>query len=908
MSEIPALLTQPGKGYQSELTAYLLQPKPAPAPTVSGGGGGYSNFGGQASRDQLETVAVAAAARQQQVAGDRELIGLVYGSVRLGAKIVSAVDYQGDLLLLAAFAYGPNTGLDQFYVGNDPISAKATVTVYLGTATQAVDATLAAAFAAKGVTYTDALPNVTYAILRFPVGSTSGFPQVSARITGRKVYDDRNGGQSFANPATWAYSNNPALCLADFIRGAWGMNCGANGVEKASIITAANANDAVVGTVARRTVNLALDRQQAARQWVAALRTYSNVWVEPIGNAGENYRFIVDQDGPTVMTFGNDDIKQDTLVLRKQSLSNTPTVVEVIYTDMTTIPYRDGSAFAPSDGLPAGGRAYRLSQVRMPGINNYAEAYRAAVERLNDFTLNDLAGEFTAFDSAAVCEIGDIIEITNPIGLSAKKCRIVKPVLQGAGRYRIQFREFDPAKYSSEVAAGPSYPDTILTPPGIPPAPTNLVLAEEVYQISAYGGYSSRIFATWTKPDFLWMGGYTVNVTDPYGKVVWTNFVQPTPNPSFRSGALQEGNTYTVSVSSMSLYGGTASASAATGSLAVLGKLLPPGNVAELIGFEAGGKVHLSWTQAIDIDIALYELRYGTNVSTWDTATPIERINALTYVVQTAPPGPWRFYVKAVDSVGNYSPIAAYKDINVTIDAASFLVNQAYFYTPSLVSMTKWFNRPLVDPYWTSDFSDGIGYGADNTDNNVGTFGDSLAGTPWATPHSAGTSASTASWISETWDVGLQVSGTWQAVFDYANHAGAAVPFIDISTSASTGPFTRTTGVSALANGRWARVGIYSTGAFTVTGVPSLAVNVVPRREVGVTTSVTSGPVKVNLVNRYFLAKSIQVTGQGTIVINPVYDNVIVGTGVANSFDVYAFNQAGAQMAATCAWIFEGVS
>jgi hypothetical protein len=899
------------KGYASELTAYLLAPKPAPAPAPPSGGGStsYGGFGGQASREQLETVAVPAAVRQQQIAGDRELIGLVYGAVRLGAKIVSAVDYQGDLLLLAAFAYGPNSGLDQFYVGNDPIPATVTITVYLGTATQTVNATLQAAFALKGVTYTDALPYVTYAVLRFPVGSTSGFPQISARVTGRKVYDDRNGAQSFADPTTWAYSNNPALCLADFIRGPWGMNTGAGGIEPASVIAAANANDVALLSLPRRTINLALDRQQAARQWIAALRTYANVWVEPVGNNGEDYRFIVDQDGPTVMAFGNDDLKQDSLVLRKQSLANTPTVVEVIYTDMTIIPYRDGSAFAPADGQPAGGRAYRLSQVRVPGINNYAEAYRMALERLNDFTLCDLAGEFSAFDQAAVCEIGDLIEITNPIGLSAKRCRIVKPILASAGRYRIQFREFDPAKYSTVVATGPTYPDTILTPPGIPGPPTALVLAEEVYQVEAYGGYASRIHATWTKPDFLWLGGYQVDVTDPYGKVVWTSFVQATPTPSFRSGALQEGVTYQVSVSSVSLYGGTTSGSALTGSLFMYGKLLPPGDVAELSGFEAGGKVHLWWTQAIDIDIALYEIRYGSTAGSWDTATTIERINALTYVAQTVPPGLWRFYVKAVDSVGSYSPNPAIKDINVTIDASSFLVSQYFFTAPTVVSMTQWFNRPDPVIKWTSDFGDGIGYGADNPDNNIGTFGDSLASTPFATPHSTGTSPGTSSWTSETWDVGIPVSGTWQAQFDEVQvHAGTVSFFIDISTSASTGPFTRTTGISALANGRWARIGAYSTGAFTLSGAASLAVNVTPRREFGILSTVSSGPVTVNLANRYFLAKSIQVTGQGTTVVNPVYDNVVVGTGVANSFDIYAFNQAGTQMAASCSWIFEGVS
>ena len=892
--------------YESEILAYVrgmpysgVTATPAPSP-----GNGST---GLATRDQLESVARPASATQAQIAGDRELLGLVYGQVRLGAKIVTAIDYQGDLLLLAAFAYGPNTALDQFYAGNEPLPAGVTVTTYLGTATGAIDSTLAAAFAAKGLTYADALPYVTCAVLRFPTGIVSGFPQITARVTGRKVYDDRDGAQSFADPTTWAYSANPSLCLADFIRGSWGMNAGASGIESATVEAAADANDVTISGYLSRTINLALDRQQPAKQWVAALRTYANVWVVPVGSGGEAYKFIIDAAGSSVASFGTTTIKQGSLSLRKQSLANTPTVIEVIYTDTTVIPYRDGSAYAPLGGTPVSGAAYRLSQVRLPGINSHQEAYRVAVERYNDFTLNDLTGEFMGFDIAAKCEVGDIIDITDPIGVTAKLVRIVKPVLASAGRYKVQFREFDPAKYSTGIVLGPTYPDTTLAPPGTPPAPTSLTLEEEVYQVEAYGGYASRIYATWTRPVYGWIGGYQVTVADTLGNVVWTGIAPVSASPSFRTGALQEGVTYTVSVQTSSLFG-TLSTDILSGTITAQGKLLPPGDVSALSGFEAGGKVHLSWTQAIDIDIKLYELRYGSTGGSWDTATVIERINALTYVAQTIPPGTWRFYVKAVDSAENYSDNPAIKDITVTIDSSSFLANSYTFTSPTLQYMTAWVQRSDPNPYWTSDFGDGIGYGHDDTNNSTGIFGDSLAAVPLATPHSTGTSTGSNQWLSEVWDVGLQVSGTWQAALTITDHAGTSQPFIDISTSASTGPFTTTTGTSVLANGRWARIGVYGTGAFTVSGGPTLSVSVVPRREFGITTSATTGPVTVNLANEYFLAKSIQVTSQGTSVVNPTYDNVIVGIGTGNSFDIYAFNSAGTQVAAPCSWIFEGVN
>jgi hypothetical protein len=65
-----------------------------------------------------------------------------------------------------------------------------------------------------------------------------GVPEITARVRGKKVYDYRTG--------QTAYSRNPALCLADFIRSEVGYKAGAEQIELDAVIAAANACDVAV--------------------------------------------------------------------------------------------------------------------------------------------------------------------------------------------------------------------------------------------------------------------------------------------------------------------------------------------------------------------------------------------------------------------------------------------------------------------------------------------------------------------------------------------------------------------------------------------------------------------------------------------------------------------------------------
>ena len=167
------------------------------------------------------------------------------------------------------------------------------------------------------------------------------------------------------------------------------------------------------------------------------------------------------------------------------------------------------------------------------------------------------------------------------------------------------------------------------------------------------------------------------------------------------------------------------------------GKYLPPADVPGFNGFEAGGRVYLSWGIAVDIaiDTIRYEIRYGAVGIAWESAARLDRVSALTWASQGLAQGTYRFLIKALDSVNNYSADAAFKDITVTLDSSAFT---SYTYSGAnlgalYVAMQEMYDRTTGNRIAITDFGDGWEYGETTQRNDIGSFG--LAATITAQPH-----------------------------------------------------------------------------------------------------------------------------------------------------------------------------
>ncbi len=829
---------------------------------------------GSAPRADINAVASSPSDTQAQIAAEGSVIREVYGRARIGAQIADALVYQGKLVLWAIWCGGPIEAVESYAIGDQDPAPEVTATHYTGAAGQGVDPTLAAAYLAAGITYTDTLPGIAYSVVTIPPTDSAGFPTLTATIKGRKLYDPRTG--------LTAWSQNPALALADFIASpVYGQG---RAVDQSTVGALADACDELVGGAPRRQIGLCLDRRGDTRQWIESLRTYAGAWV---AEGPDGLKLVADRPASPVMAITADDTIEGSVKIKKLARRQAPTVVTVRWTDTTATPWADRTAIAYAPGVEAGTTPYRESEITLPGIQSHAQAYREAVERLNHAQLEDIevAWEHIGLDAL---EVGDVITLTDPVGLDAKPLRLTRYEQKSPGIWAAGAREYDPAAYSDAVVSEPTWADTGLPDPANPPALASLAATEEVYQLDT-GIFASRLRATWAATEFPYLTGYRVEVYR-LGVLIDTATARAA---EYVTGAVQEGVEYVIKVATISSIG--AVGAWAQANITPAGKMLIPGDVPSMSGFEAGGKIYLYWTPAVDLDIWRYELRYGTTGGTWEAATLIDRIDALRYVAQDIPVGTWKIWGKALDSVGQYSTNAASVTITVTSDASAFLVDRYEQTAPTLSNVAEYaLNR--YDGVRRFVTEDGAMFGTKYS-ANLATYTNALA-----TYHASVTSTLTG----ESEDFGQVLGGDWRGETVSSALSGSISQILETSQNGSA--WTTHAGLTAKTNARFARVKLTAlTTATLYAEIPGQAVRLdaIPRSEVGAGTSSAAGAVTITLANQYTAVKRLTITPEGSTARSYTYD--AISLGVPTTFQVHIFDAAGNRIASPFRYDFQGV-
>lgn len=840
------------------------------------------------SRQTLTRAATKAEDRQQTIAADGALIRIIFGQDRVGGMISAVVSDASNAYFRVAWGMGECDSIVTATLNDETPDDSVTRIDHLGAAGQTVDTVLQAAFAAKGVTYTDTLPNVCYSVFVIPFRLYDGFPSFAAVIRGMKVATTSGG------TPTW--SNVPAYCIAAFVESTvWGMG---RAIDWASVAAVAALNSSSAIGEVRRTLNLTLQQPQYVDQWLPVLCAYAGCW--PIDDGG-TIKLVPNAAAASEMTFTAANIVDGSMRISKADLTDIPTVMRVQYTDTTVTPYRDGEAVVYAAGVLAGTTPWRESGVPLPGINRYSQALREATERLNLLTLCDLSCKFEAFDEALALQPGGRITVTHPIGLVAKEMRVTAISARDAGRYAISAVEYDAAAYSDLVVSEPTTIDTPLPLPSEPPALTGLTATEETYALDS-GIFASRVRVTWSAPAaFPFVRHYRValrvGATEVHSALVDGNAT------SYATPPLQEGQTYTVEAAIISVTGATGDA--ATTLVAVAGKALAPGNVPALDGFEVGGRVFLSWARADnptspgtpDPDVWRYEVRRGTTGQAWGDSgvTVLDQTDGLRLVDEGAPAGTWRYQVKAIDSVGQYSVTARTKDIVVSTDSASFLVDSYEQTSPTVTNMVAYTLDPTdAHTYYVTD--DGVAFGT-KFSSNLGTYTNALA-----TYHNSVTST----WQGEAEDFGSLLGGQWTGTADVTDISGSHTSYFGHHASSTT--LTYVSGLSQKVNARF--VGLKHEALTTATMLvraPSqtIRLDAIPRSETGSDTSSASTYKRITLANDYIAVKKLTVTALGTTARMAVADNIV--TGDPTTFDVYVFNDAGTKIASDFRYEWQGV-
>lgn len=433
----------------------------------------------------VNSTSSSADARQLPVAGARSVVPLVYGTDRISGLVLNVLPAgtgSTTLLVQVLWCFAA-AGVSDVRLNGQALPAGSTVTHYLGGQSTA-DSALVAAFDAQGIAYTTTLAGYAYSVVAMPNRAFDGELAITGLVQGRKLYDPRkdstNGGSGIHRldtPGTWEHNDCPALALADFLSNAtYGAG---EAVVWSSVATLANANDATVGSPAekRRTLGLSLMKAAPVRDWAETLRAYAGAWLVPTAGG---LKLVPDAAGSAVATYTHAAGQIEAIEpLQLRDLGDSPTVVEVIYTDTSAVPWRDASAAAMLSGAGTT-KPWRVSTVRLPGIQRYSQAMREATERLNKLNLSTLTTRVTLFDEAAAHEQGDIIRLTHPCGLSLSEFRVLAPERLQSGSWALDVAQYSAAVYNDAVVTRTSFGDpSFVNPAGPPSMPTGLAVGVE---------------------------------------------------------------------------------------------------------------------------------------------------------------------------------------------------------------------------------------------------------------------------------------------------------------------------------------------------------------------------------------------------------------------------------------------
>ncbi len=502
-----------------------------------------------------------------------------------------------------------------------------------------------------------------------------GIPNISAVVRGKRVYDPRS--------ATTAWSDNAALCIADWLRSDEGMRAASAEVPDSEITAAANICDETVvlnlagtETQKRYTINSSWTSEQSPRDVLADMCQAMGgraVWTQG--------RWLVRPGAyrtPTV-TITADMLAGPISIAPRASRSELFNGVRVMHRDAAhgyaevQAPLVLNSGYETDDG---GVRIVR--QIELPTL---ADTYRAQrigkleLERARQALTVKLACSLQAYDLAPT----DTVLLTlATYGWSAKPFEVLDRTLSTEGTIQYTLRETAAGVYDwnyGEATVGDLAPNTDLPDIfGRPGALTNFA-ASEITSMLADGTIVTHALISWdasTSAAVLSAGRIelqTARAGEPYGGVLL-----PGDATSTVQGPLVEGVAYIARVRAVSPTGVVSNW--AHTSLVALGAAAPPQDVSNLDATIMPSQVWATWDPCTDGDYAYTELREGG--TGWADANFLARVTGSDYKHPRPPDGTYIVRAKHVDTTGNASANAASKSITITSAAIDTAGDSVY--------------------------------------------------------------------------------------------------------------------------------------------------------------------------------------------------------------------------------------
>lgn len=508
-----------------------------------------------------------------------------------------------------------------------------------------------------------------------PDAFPGGIPNITVDIEGKDdILDPRTGTQS--------YSENPALCLADYLAhpdfGIGAALGAADGVDAESVIEAANICDEMValgtgGSERRYSCNGVVSLAESPKTIIEGLLSSM---AGRCAVQGGTWRLHAGAYRVPEVTLTTDDVRAGGLVLatRISQAANFNAVRGQFVSPENDWQPDDFPAYASDVYLAEDGGERKWRDIALPFTISAAMAQRLAkieLERARRQMTVKLAGKLAAWRAG----VGETVMLSYARwGFAAKPFEVqgisLDLTASGDGALllpELVLRETSPLVYdwsALEEAIYAAAPRTSLPGSGDVPAPGTPHLAEQMYETRSGTGVRTLIRAAWTEAPSDFVREYQIRarrVLDASGSITGDDWITlgRTDQGFWEIRDVKPGR-WEVAVKSLSVIG--VSSPYVSAEIEILGLTAPPAVLESLTIQTAGGLAILKWLPSADLDVRIggrIVIRHsGALTATWATSTSMDEV-AGSDAVALVPLKPGTYLVRARDNSGNLGPVVS---------------------------------------------------------------------------------------------------------------------------------------------------------------------------------------------------------------------------------------------------------
>jgi hypothetical protein len=596
---------------------------------------------------------------------------IIYGRARVGGAIVfRGTTGTDNKFLHEVIAYTGHEieSFDEIYINDERVTAQDTdgfvtevtspdgstsgryanyirINQHFGTADQSADPDLVSEVAEW--TNDHRLRGCSYLYIRYAFDGDvfpNGVPQVTATIKGKKVYDPRSD--------TTAWSDNPALCLRDYLTNGYGLDEAAANVDDTLIGTAADVcdeTDTDAGTT-RYTCNGNFTTQDTPYDILNDLLTCMGglLWY-----AQGKWRMKPAYWTAPSVEFTEDDLRSSVSVKTRHSRrDNFNTVKGTFRGEETDWQVTDYPEVTNQTFIDADNGQESVVDIELPFTDNSIEARRISriiLERNRQQLTVSAAFGLRAFQ----VQVGDNIQLSiDRFGWAQKEFEVVAWTFGLAEGMELQvqmtLREISESVFD-EVDDGIVYErdNTTLVSafeaqaPGIALDAELRIINEQVagvLKINLTGGdagfrdYFEVEYKPSSESEYIFVGSGT--------------------DKRFEVPFIQDGN-YDIKARSVSYLGVRSPYNTITNWYASVFDA-PPSNVENFTGNVVGNSLHLTWSPVSDLDLSHYKIRYATETSGASYQNAVDLVPKVSRpgVSVTVPAKTGTYFIKAIDKLG----------------------------------------------------------------------------------------------------------------------------------------------------------------------------------------------------------------------------------------------------------------